>query len=141
MHGNAALGWEATAQAPPCGLFLALSQPLQTPCTSSRSTIAQKFRSRVVRQHLVACYASALHLEQARPGAMSSRVFGSAVAPALFAAVFLALCFHQCSCQQVFTLGGATGWTDAVTNVNYTQYMAAVQFKAGDTLCKILYLS
>lgn len=67
---------------------------------------------------------------------MVSRSVSSRVAPA--AVLFLGLLLGQCSCQtvpQIVVLGGSVGWTDGA-NVNYTQFMTTVSFKAGDTLRK-----
>ncbi|XP_024396766.1 uncharacterized protein [Physcomitrium patens] len=57
------------------------------------------------------------------------------VAPVLCAAMLLGLFVDHCACQtpQIYTLGGAAGWTD-VANKKYTAEMAAVPFKAGDTI-------
>lgn len=67
---------------------------------------------------------------------MASQLTLLVVAPAL---VLLGLLLGQCSCQvapQVVVLGGAAGWADTA-NANYTLFMAAVKFSAGDTLRKI----
>jgi len=75
--------------------------------------------------------------------AMVSRFVASSVTLALYAAVlFLGLFLDQCSCQaapKTVVLGGDVGWTSGAAgpSVNYTEFMAAVAFKAGDTLRKI----
>lgn len=63
------------------------------------------------------------------------------VAPAtlLCAAVLLGSFLEQCGGQatpQTVVIGGDAGWS-STSNVNYTEWMTSVQFKAGDTLRKI----